>query len=534
MKLLRQLELWLGTLLLLAIGLAEFRHARDRHQEILDHRRELTDGYDFEQYLGQVDWVLNDFAARMAPLIGLYLAWLLLHFGAVPRLTRRAREATGWLMGLGAVALLLGGVLLHAHGFRSGHYLETTTTPPDSSSQTLKPTKVLPESGVYVPPTEKKVVVLVGEQRPRRVLADVLLLLFILAGYEALAQFVYWLHRTLEEQGTLARWRIPPDVGLGVLLWASVVVVLGASGLLRPRHEPIPSLLTVDLAVWFAGSLLLSRVLLPRFSERPVRAMGLFAVAVAPVLSALGGLLSKALTGVVDPVAAFLVIWAVFLVVVMPAAYWQFLRRQETRDLQTSLSTKGAELAALRAQVNPHFLFNALNTLYASALQEGSERTATGLQKLGDLMRFMLHDNAQDTIDLSRELQYLRGYVELQQLRLGEVDTVDIRVELPETGCPHQVAPMLLVPFVENAFKHGISLRRPSWIFVRVRCEPGIVHLDVQNSRHPRPLGEVPDEASGVGLDNVRKRLNLLYPNRHTLALHQTEREFSATLEIRV
>ena len=128
------------------------------------------------------------------------------------------------------------------------------------------------------------------------------------------------------------------------------------------------------------------------------------------------------------------------------------------RGIETQLATSYASLQKLRSQINPPFLFNALNTLYGTALSGNLANTAEGIQKLGDMMRFMLHENMQDSIPLSREAEYLRNYISLQKLRIPSESGIEINDHISE-GCESQmIAPMLLIPFVENAFKHGISL----------------------------------------------------------------------------
>lgn len=194
--------------------------------------------------------------------------------------------------------------------------------------------------------------------------------------------------------------------------------------------------------------------------------------------------------------------------------------------LTSALSSSNASLDFLKSQINPHFLFNALNTLYGTAIQEHSERTAQGIQQLGDMMRFMLFDNMQDHISLHKEIQYMRNYIDLQKLRTQASDKIRIDTQLDEAACQHSVAPMLLIPFVENAFKHGISLIRPSWIKVSLTCTPDKVYFDVYNSVHPTPEKDPEEKSSGIGLENVRQRLNLLYPGRHELAIHRSQTEY--------
>jgi len=202
----------------------------------------------------------------------------------------------------------------------------------------------------------------------------------------------------------------------------------------------------------------------------------------------------------------------------------------ETHKLQTQVLQKTTELDTLRSQVNPHFLFNALNTLYAVALKESSEKTADGIQKLGDMMRFMLHENNQERIPLRKEIEYLHNFLDLQRMRLDEAHEIEIRVNIQEPERVMCLAPMLLNPFVENAFKHGISLRQPSWIFITLTLDATKLYFKVHNSLH-RKTGDDPEKGGpGIGLDNVRKRLHLLYPNRHTLDIQATESDYFVSL----
>src|SRR5690606_19224055 len=124
------------------------------------------------------------------------------------------------------------------------------------------------------------------------------------------------------------------------------------------------------------------------------------------------------------------------------------------------------------------------NSLYGTALQEHSEKTAEGIQKLGDMMRFMLHENNQDSIAVEREKAYLVNYVDLQLLRTSGQENIEIIFNRTETTCRGEIAPMMLIPFVENAFKHGISLQKRSWVKISLRCTEGAVHLDINNSIH--------------------------------------------------
>ena len=235
-------------------------------------------------------------------------------------------------------------------------------------------------------------------------------------------------------------------------------------------------------------------------------------------------------TGVLNSVFQFLV--------TAPASWVLFMRsmkgREELRVLREKLGHSRANIDFLRSQINPHFLFNALNTIYGTAIQEKAERTGEGVQRLGDMMRFMLQENNQELISLSREIEYLHNYISLQKLRTDDHPGISIRADIEDEVNTARIAPMLLIPFVENAFKHGISFREASYIKIGLELKGDSLNFDVHNSRHARPETDPERDKSGIGLANVRQRLALLYPDRHELIIRETGKEFFVHLTIRL
>ena len=207
---------------------------------------------------------------------------------------------------------------------------------------------------------------------------------------------------------------------------------------------------------------------------------------------------------------------------------------EEIKTLKTELGKSDANLNFLKSQINPHFLFNALNTLYGTALQENAERTGEGIQKLGDMMRFMLQENTQDTIRLSRDIDYLNNYILLQKLRTSTSEDVTIETQIEAYTGDLMITPMLLIPFVENAFKHGISLQNPSHIKVTLQTKDNTLYFDVHNSIHIRPDNDPEKGQSGIGLENVKQRLSLLYPDRYDLVIRQNAKEFFIHLTVQL
>lgn len=237
-----------------------------------------------------------------------------------------------------------------------------------------------------------------------------------------------------------------------------------------------------------------------------------------------------------DASGIYFTFWLILVLVVAPLTWLIYRRTKEQTDvlvnLQSALSSSTANIDFLRSQINPHFLFNALNTLYGTAIQENSDRTAQGIQKLGDMMRFMLHENISDKIPLFKEIQYLKDYIDIQKLRTQASDGILIETRLSEACNDREIAPMLLIPFVENAFKHGISLRYPSWIRISLSCNTEELYFDVTNSLHPKPENDPEKDGAGIGLENVKQRLLLLYPNQHHLTIRQSATEYFVHLTI--
>lgn len=226
------------------------------------------------------------------------------------------------------------------------------------------------------------------------------------------------------------------------------------------------------------------------------------------------------------------------LLITAPLSWVIYKRRmagdQELYILKTELGRSNANFDFLRSQINPHFLFNALNTLYGTAIQERADRTSEGIQRLGDMMRFMLQENIQDKISLTREVEYLNNYITLQKLRTDTSPDVKIQVEIEEQMSILQISPMLLIPFVENAFKHGISLREPSHIKITLQTKDGTLYFDVHNSIRLKSENDPEKDKSGIGLNNVKQRLRLLYPNKHELIIRETGKEFFIHLTIQL
>lgn len=184
-----------------------------------------------------------------------------------------------------------------------------------------------------------------------------------------------------------------------------------------------------------------------------------------------------------------------------------------------------AELRFLKAQVNPHFLFNALNNIYALSFIQ-SERAPDTILKLSDMMSYMLYDCKSDEVLLSAEIAYLQNYIDLQQLKKEGELQVTFDIEGDVSG--RCIKPMLLIPFFENAFKHGnLEDVERGWLTSLLRVTDHALHVFIQNSLHPHAPTY---EKGGVGLENIQARLALLYQGRHELSITQNEAVFTVSL----
>jgi two-component system LytT family sensor kinase len=231
-------------------------------------------------------------------------------------------------------------------------------------------------------------------------------------------------------------------------------------------------------------------------------------------------------------------VFALQLAVITPLSWLEYRRQKDKilqiKGMEVALGQSEADIAFLRSQINPHFLFNALNTLYGTALIDGSKTTATGIQKLGDMMRFMLEENHHKFISVGKEVAYLNNYIALQKLRTQLSANIIIEENINVTDDDRQIAPMLMIPFIENAFKHGISLEAPSYINITLDDVAGGLMLQVSNSVHPKAQNDPEYDRSGIGLANVKKRLELLYPGKHKLTITENTKEFIVKLNIQL
>ncbi|MCX3267448.1 histidine kinase [Pedobacter agri] len=203
-----------------------------------------------------------------------------------------------------------------------------------------------------------------------------------------------------------------------------------------------------------------------------------------------------------------------------------FYQKQEAA-LRLEKEKANAELQMLKAQLHPHFLFNTLNNIYAFT-QEVSPKASAMVMGLAELLRYILYDCNKPLVPLDQELKMIRDYIQLESARYGE--GLDISLQLPDGG-GYRIAPLILLPFAENAFKHGASqlIERP-WISVDISMNVDWLTMKLINGKP----GQLKTGMPGIGIENVRKRLELLYPGMHALKISNMEEMYIVDLEIKL
>lgn len=189
-----------------------------------------------------------------------------------------------------------------------------------------------------------------------------------------------------------------------------------------------------------------------------------------------------------------------------------------------------AELKNLRNQLNPHFLLNTLNNIYA-LIAFDTDKAQAAVQELSRLLRHVLYDNQQNLVTLAKEMDFIRNYIELMRIRLSSNVTVETQFDVsPDSRT--EIAPLIFISLIENAFKHGISPTESSFIRIHFSESPGEVRCEITNSYHPKT--QTDKSGSGIGLEQVRKRLELTYPGRYTWQQGESEdgKEYKSELVI--
>ena len=206
----------------------------------------------------------------------------------------------------------------------------------------------------------------------------------------------------------------------------------------------------------------------------------------------------------------------------------KFAQTKEKEMAQLKAEKLEAEMKFLKSQINPHFLFNALNNIYTLSVIK-SDDTPDNLLKLSGMLRYMLYDCKEDRVPLKKELEYIDNFVNLNKLK--DSQGLNIELNLDRSQPDLMVAPLIFIPFIENAFKHSkIEDLENGWIKMSLKIQGKSLLFNIKNSVALATFTK--DKVGGIGLKNVRRQLELVYPNKHDLIIKKTEKEFDVSLKI--
>ena len=218
--------------------------------------------------------------------------------------------------------------------------------------------------------------------------------------------------------------------------------------------------------------------------------------------------------------------------IIISALIWKSLqlnkRTAESLELKNKMLL--AETRALKAQINPHFLFNSMNNIYSLA-QMKSDKTGDAILHLSEILRFVTYESEKDTVSLEDELKQIKNFIQLQFLK--DENQKNVEVEITNKTCNLQIAPMLLLPFIENSFKHSnFEDKSRGWIKIQIAIKEQRLIMNLSNSAFMNATKK--DIVGGVGMENVKRRLSLIYPQKHELVIKQDHEKYSVSLDLKL
>lgn len=234
--------------------------------------------------------------------------------------------------------------------------------------------------------------------------------------------------------------------------------------------------------------------------------------------------ISKSLLLVATAVYLVVVIVSAFKLLKLNVKHSEETKKLETKILETQLKFKEQELNYLKMQIHPHFLFNTLNTLYGFALKKADE-TPDMILKLSNLLDYLLYQTDKPFVLLTEEIHHIEDYIALEKMRFN--DTLNINFSITPFSEELKIAPMLLLPFIENSFKHGSIKQGVLFIDINLACNNNQLNLIVKNT-----ASQNKNIGNGIGLENIKKRLDLLYLNQYDLSIEKTEDLFTVNLKL--
>ncbi len=201
----------------------------------------------------------------------------------------------------------------------------------------------------------------------------------------------------------------------------------------------------------------------------------------------------------------------------------------QSRTQELERQNLSSELKFLKTQIDPHFFFNTLNSLYALTLKKSDQAPSTVL-KLSNMMRYMLYECNDKTVTLEKEIEYIRNYIDLESIRTTSANSVTLEIEGDASN--KQIMPLLFSPFIENSFKHGLNTIDDGYIDIKLKIMEDHLFFTIINTYSQEEYGKA--TVGGIGLENVKRRLNIVYPENHMLTIKKREKEYEIELYIKL
>ena len=225
-----------------------------------------------------------------------------------------------------------------------------------------------------------------------------------------------------------------------------------------------------------------------------------------------------------------LLILSIAFILALSIEVFNHLKKKEAETIKARNVNLQNELKLLKSQINPHFLFNSLNNIYTLAGID-SNRTQKSIINLSDMLRYVLYECDQETVPIKKEVEYIENYLKLFALKSSKDYPISTELNIANSSIP--VAPMLFIPYVENALKHSnIDDRENSFINIKINADADTINFEIENSKPKKAI--IKDSVGGIGLENVKKRLAILYPEKHELKISETDTSFKVNLHLKL
>ncbi|WP_321308099.1 histidine kinase [Marinifilum fragile] len=284
-----------------------------------------------------------------------------------------------------------------------------------------------------------------------------------------------------------------------------------------------------------------SLYLIPKFNAKGLRRELIFYLIIVTIVLSIGEslidyfLMPSIYSSEEEPLIAQFIVILVFHIFILALALSYGLTKEWIKKEKKQQSLKAEKLSAelnyLKAQVNPHFLFNMMNIAFASATKNGDEYTANIIEMISSQLRYMLYESNFEKVSVQKEIDHINSYIKIQKLRISDDMPVKINYQTNGDFSSNSVAPLLLIPFIENAFKHGLHYNAETNINILISCQNHQLKLMVSNPVSVNK-NNVNNSSSGIGLENVKKRLDLIYPNKHKLQIKEQKEKYSISLNL--